>query len=147
MKCLWGLHVPVIQSNKKAEMWSMWWNVLKFFRFAKSFLFLCFSDSWEENNWAEKHALLSPSAGHRGAVIWFTVILPHHHRAAHHHRDPAGTHMHIHTYLYTALSQSCTHSQHFCELCYIVKLRLPVYDFNLYYMVYNIIILILIIIL
>lgn len=107
MKCLWGLHAPVIQSYKKAEIWSMWWNVLTFFRLVKSFLSLCFSDSWEENNWAEKHALLSPSAGHRGAVIWFTVILPHHHRAAHHHRDPAGTR--THTYLY----EQCTCIPHY----------------------------------
>lgn len=97
----------ILQKRLKYEVCDeMFWNS---FGLTKPFLSLCFSDSWEENNWAEKHALLSPSAGHRGAVIWFTVILPYHHRAAHHHRDPAGTHTYIlmWTLVYHTITELC----------------------------------------
>lgn len=108
---------------QKAEIWNMWWNVVKLFWVAESFLSLYCSGSREENKRAEKHALHSPSAGHGGAVVWFTVILPHHHRAAHHHREPAGAQTHTHLYEHDVHYHMHTQTLDSQNLCYYMQLQ------------------------
>lgn len=108
MKCLWGMHAPVtalvIQSHKKKKKY-----VMKCFEsLSVSRVFsVVFVGSREENKWAEKHAVYSSSTGHGGAVVWFTVILPHNHRAAHHHTEPAGTHSQTHSHTLRCTQCAC----------------------------------------